>query len=277
MRKSISEMAKLSGVSVRTLHYYDEIGLLKPSEIIPETGYRYYDENSMETLQQILFYRELDFPLKDIEVIMNASEYNKEDALLKQRELLMLKRRRLDKLIRLLSANLKGDTSVKDEPFTRRFVPARGSTQSLLCAKSRAEMEITMSFKEFDMNEINDAKEKYVAEVKEKWGSTKAYEQSQNRTGGYSKEDWKKVSEGMDELLKKFAAKVGNNPGCEEVQKLVAEWKQYITDTYYDCTNEILAGLGQMYVEDERFKKNMDRFGSGTAQLICDAISVYCK
>lgn len=244
MKKSISEMAKLSGVSVRTLHYYDEIGLLKPSDIISETGYRYYDEESMESLQQILFYRELDFPLKEIEELMNASEYNKEDALIKQRELLMLKRKRLDKLIKLLNVKLKGDT--------------------------------TMSFKEFDISEINEVKEKYAAEAKEKWGSTKAYEESQKKTGGYSKEDWKKVSEGMNELLQAFARHVGEEPSDANIQTLVGDWQQYITDTYYECTKDILAGLGQLYVADERFTKNMDKFKEGTAKLISDAIAVYC-
>lgn len=176
MRKSISEMAKMSGVSIRTLHYYDQINLLKPSEIVSETGYRYYNEDSMERLQQILFYRELDFPLKEIGEIMMASEYNKEDALLKQRELLVLKRERLDSLIKLLNANLKGET--------------------------------TMSFKEFDMSEIDEVKKKYAKEVKEKWGNTKAYEQSEKKTSGYTKEDWRKVSDGMDELIKEFASHV---------------------------------------------------------------------
>ncbi len=245
MRKSISEMAKLSGVSVRTLHYYDEIGLLAPSEIVADTGYRYYNEKSMEQLQQILFYRELDFPLKDIEKIMTASEYNKEDALLKQRELLKLKRKRLDKLIHLLDASLKGET--------------------------------TMSFEEFETKEIDTAKAAYVREVKERWGNTDAYAQSRKKTSGYSKEDWKKVSEGMDELLKRFSEQIGNDPASDSIQKLVIEWQNYINDTYYDCTKEILAGLGQMYVADERFTKNMDKFGVGTTQLISDAIAIYCK
>ena len=137
MRKSISEMAKLSGVSVRTLHYYDEIGLLKPSEVVSDTGYRYYDELAMERLQQILFYRELDFPLKEIVKIMKSSEYNKEDALNKQRALLKLKRKRLDRLICLLDASLKGERN--------------------------------MSFKEFDMSEIEIAKEQYAKEVEERY------------------------------------------------------------------------------------------------------------
>lgn len=244
MKKSISEMAKMSGVSVRTLHYYDEIDLLKPSEVISETGYRYYDEDSLATLQQILFYRELDFSLKEIMKMMKASDYNREEAFIRQRELLKLKRKRLDKLIGLLNANLEGENR--------------------------------MSFEEFDMTEIEEAKEKYAKEVKDKWGTTDAYAQSQKKTAGYSKDDWKKVTEQMDELLKKFAQHLGESPQCEEVQLLVGQWQQHITDTYYDCTKEVLAGLGQMYVADERFTKNMDRFGAGTAKLMSDAIAVYC-
>lgn len=245
MKKSISEMAKLSGVSVRTLHYYDEIGLLAPSEVVSETGYRYYNEDSLEKLQQILFYRELDFPLKEIVQIMNASDYNKEEALRKQRELLKLKRKRLDKLIGLLNANLKGD--------------------------------ITMSFNEFDTTEIDKAKAKYAEEVKERWGNTEAYVQSQKKTSKYSKEDWKRLNDGMDSLIKQFSECLNENPSSEKAQELVKNWQQYITDTYYDCTKEILAGLGQMYVADDRFTKNMDKYCEGTAKFISDAIAVYCK
>ena len=245
MRFSISEMAKLSGVSVRTLHYYDEIGLLKPSEVVLDTGYRYYDELTMERLQQILFYRELDFPLKEIVKIMNASEYNKEDALKRQRELLKLKRKRLDKLIGLLDVNLKGDN--------------------------------TMSFDEFDMSEIEQEKEKYAKEVESKWGSTDAYSQSKEKTARYQKEDWAAVMGKSDEIMKLFANHLGEDPKSEEVQNLVGQWQQFITEFYYDCTMEILAGLGKMYVADERFTANIDKFGEGTALLMSEAIKEYCK
>ena len=245
MKNSISETAKLSGVSVRTLHYYDKIGLLKPSEVISETGYRYYDETAMARLQQVLFYKELDFPLKEIVKIMNASDYSKEEALLKQRELLKLKRKRLDKLIKLLNANLKGDD--------------------------------TMSFKDFDTTEIEEAKAKYAKEAQIRWGDTDAYAQSQKKAAEYSKDDWKKISGQMDELLKRFSKFIGAAPESKEVQKLVYEWQQYITNTYYDCTKEILSGLGQMYIADERFMTNMDKYGKGTAELISEAIKVYCR
>lgn len=243
MSVSVSETAKLTGVSVRTLHYYNEIGLLMPS-MVSETGYRYYDDMALEKLQQILFYRELDFTLKEIANIMNASEYNKEEALKGQRELLKLKRMRLDKLISLLDANLKGEN--------------------------------TMSFKEFDMSVIEEAKAKYSHEVKEKWGSTDAYVQSKERTDKYSKEDWAKAMSKSDEIMKRFAKLVSESPDSVAVQKLVEEWKAFITESYYDCTKEILAGLGEMYVSDDRFTKNINKFGDGTAELMSQAINIYC-
>lgn len=244
MKYSISETAKLTGVSVRTLHYYDEIGLLSPTQV-SESGYRYYDGLALERLQQILFYRELDFPLKEIANIMNASAYKKEDALNRQKELLQLKRKRLDKLLALLDANLKGDN--------------------------------TMSFQEFDTSVLEEAKEKYAKEVKMKWGHTDAYAQSKEKTASYSNEDWAKTMGKSDEIMQKFAQRVGQSPESPEVQQLVEEWRSFITESYYDCTKEILAGLGQMYVMDERFTANIEKFGNGTANLMSEAIKIYCS
>ena len=244
MKFSVSETAKLTGISVRTLHYYDEIGLLSPS-MVSETGYRYYDNIALERLQQILFYKELDFSLKEINEIMNASHYKREDALRRQRELLKLKRNRLDKLISLLDDNLKGEN--------------------------------TMSFKEFDMSAIEEAKNKYAEEVKSKWGNTDAYAQSKKKTDNYSKDDWNNAMSKSDEIMKKFSNKICEDPACEEVQELVEEWRAFITEYYYDCTKEILSGLGEMYVADERFMKNINKFGEGTAQLMSEAIKIYCE
>ncbi len=244
MNYSVSETAKLTGVSVRTLHYYDEIGLLSPS-LVSETGYRYYDNEALERLQQILFYKELDFPLKAIAEIMKSSEYKKEDALKRQKELLTLKRQRIDRLICLLDANMKGDN--------------------------------TMSFKEFDMSKIEEAKNKYASEAKEKWGNTDAYAQSIQKTNNYSKEDWARATEQSEEIMKKFASYIGTSAENPEIQELVEEWRAYITRCFYDCTKEILAGLGEMYVGDERFMKNIDQFGNGTARLMSEAIQVYCN
>lgn len=240
----ISEVAKLTGITVRTLHYYDEVGLLKPSEIT-EAGYRLYSREDLEILQQILFFRELDFPLSQIKEIMNNPNYDKEEALKKQKELLIQQRQRIEGLIKLIEKRIEGDNN--------------------------------MSFKEFDMNEIEENKKKYAKEVKERWGTSKAYEESEKKTSSYNKEKWGDVNQETSEIFKGFAELRNSDPGSEEVQELVRRWQKYITDNFYTCTNEILSGLGLMYVEDERFKENLDKNGEGTAKLMAEAIKIYCS
>lgn len=240
----ISEVAKLTGITVRTLHYYDEIGLLKPSEIT-EAGYRLYSREDLEILQQILFFRELDFPLSQIKEIMNNPNYDKEEALKKQKELLIQQRQRIEGLIKLIEKRIEGDNN--------------------------------MSFKEFDMNEIEENKKKYAKEVKERWGTSKAYEESEKKTSSYNKEKWGDINQETSDIFKGFAELRNSDPGSEEVQELVRRWQKYITDNFYTCTNEILSGLGLMYVEDERFKENLDKNGEGTAKLMAEAIKIYCS
>lgn len=240
----ISEVAKLTGITVRTLHYYDEVGLLKPSEIT-EAGYRLYSREDLEILQQMLFFRELDFPLSQIKEIMNNPNYDKEEALKKQKELLIQQRQRIEGLIKLIEKRIEGDNN--------------------------------MSFKEFDMNEIEENKKKYAKEVKERWGTSKAYEESEKKTSSYNKEKWGDINQETSEIFKGFAELRNSDPGSEEVQELVRRWQKYITDNFYTCTNEILSGLGLMYVEDERFKENLDKNGEGTAKLMEEAIKIYCS
>ena len=231
---------------MRTLHYYDQIGLLSPG-MVTETGYRYYGKEEIGRLQQILFYRELDFSLKDIMKIMCTSDYDKSEALQKQQELLRLKKDRLDRLIGLLDDLLKG--------------------------------EDTMSFNVFDNSEFEAQKEKYAAEAKEKWGNTDAYKESTKKTSSYSDEKWTEVNAGMNAIICEFAdcMKNGNLPESDAAQTLVRKWQDYITENHYTCTKEILAGLGMMYVGDERFKANIDKCGDGTAEFMSKAIEYYCK
>ena len=244
MRLQVSEMAKLCGVSVRTLHYYDEIGLLRP-ETAAGSGYRWYGAAEVSRMQQILFFRELDFPLKEIAAILSDPHYDRQQALERQMELLTMKRDRLDGLLRLLDQELKGET--------------------------------TMSFREFDRSDIEAHREKYAAEVKERWGGTEAYRESEARTAQYTKEDFDTQVQGMQAIFARFAALRGENPAVPEVQALVGEWQQFITDHYYNCTKEILAGLGQMYTADERFRENLDQNGKGTAEFMSRAIAIYCE
>lgn len=239
----INEVAKLTGVTVRTLHYYDEIGLLIPSEIT-KSGYRIYNNDALATLQQILFFRELDFPLSDIKKIMTDTHYDKAGVLAKHKELLLQKRSRLDGLISLVENTIKGDK--------------------------------TMSFKEFDMNEIEVSKAQYAAEVKERWGETAAYKESEKKTSAYDDAQWKILNEEGAEILKVFGENRNILPDSEQAQKLVERWQTYITQNFYKCTNEILSCLGLMYIGDERFTENIDKNGKGTAEFMAKAIEIYC-
>lgn len=244
MRLSIGSLSKLSGVSIRALHHYDQIGLLQPSEVA-ESGYRYYDDAAIERLWQILFYRELDFPLSEIGEILDSPSFDRNRALTEHRNLLTQKRERLDRLIELVSNAMKGEQN--------------------------------MEFKPFDTSEIDALREQYAEEAKARWGNTDAYRESTKRAAQWTEADKKRMEAESGDIFSGFAALVGTDPADARVQELVARWKAFISQSYYNCTNEILAGLGQMYIADERFMKNIDKFGAGTAKLMSDAIAVYCK
>ena len=245
MKLQIKEFAALTGVSVRTLHYYDEIGLLKPSFVDEQNGYRFYNEASLERMQEILFYRELDFSLKSIAEILASPNYDKEKALAEQKRLLTLKKDRLTRLIAALEQAEKG--------------------------------EITMSA--FDNSEYESARQQYEDEAKQRWGGTDAYKESQAKIAGYSKDKWNDVLTGMNGVFVEFAGckKYGESADSDTAQSLVKKLQDYITANFYCCTHDILAGLGQMYVCDERFKNNIDRNGVGTAEFVSEAIKIYCK
>ena len=239
----INEVAKLTGVTVRTLHYYDEIGLLNPSEIT-DAGYRLYNNESLETLQQILFFRELDFPLNEIREIMANPNYDKKQALSKHKELLIKRRERLDKLINLVKNSIKGESD--------------------------------MSFNEFANTEVELAKKQYAAEVKERWGHTDAYVESEKKTSSYDEQQWKTLNGEGASILQEFGENRNCKPDSDIAQALVKKWQSYITANLYNCTNEILSCLGLMYIGDERFTRNIDQHGKGTAEFMAKAIEIYC-
>ncbi len=245
MKMHIKEFAKLTGVSVRTLHYYDEIGLLKPAFVDEQNGYRFYDENSLERMQEILFYRELDFELKSISEILSSPDYDKQKALAEQRKLLELKKERLQRIIDALDDATKG--------------------------------KVTMAV--FDNSDYETARKQYEAEAKQRWGETDAYKEHTEKTAGYTKDKWQDVNDGLNTVLAKFAEckKNGCSADSDEALALVKELQNYITENYYTCTKEILVGLGQMYVADERFKNNIDKHTPGTAEFISESIKIYCN
>ncbi len=239
--RTVNEVSKITGVSVRTLHHYDAIGLLKPTKVTA-AGYRMYDDTAISRLQSILLFRELQFPLKEIKSILDSPNFDPTEALTQQIELLELQYKRIGELI----------------SFARE-IKGKGVT--------------TMSFEVFDKSEI----EQYKAEAKAKWGDTQAYKAYEQKAATQSD---LKSDEIANRLMTMFA-EIGTlrhlSPSAKEVQEKIAALQKFITDNYYVCTEEILDGLGQMYVDDERFKKNIDKAGGdGTAEFVRQAISVYC-
>ena len=238
MKMQIKEFAELTGVSVRTLHYYDEIGLLKPSEVDAQNGYRFYDEESLERMREILFYRELDFSLKTIAEILSSPDYDKQQALSRQRKLLLSKKERLEQLIAAIDSVEKGEDFMKTN------------------------------------NDYEALKNQYAEEVKQRWGNTDAYKESQQRNTDFSK-----AAASLDAVFEEFAElnRSGISPNDEPAKIQVEKLQQCITDNFYTCTNEILVGLSQMYVADERFKTNIDKHGEGTAEFVSACIKSYFK
>ena len=236
MKMHIKEFATYCGVSIRTLHYYDEIGLLKPSHIDPCNGYRFYDESSLLRLQEILFYRELDFSLKSIGEILSAPNYNKEPALLEQKKLLILKKERLKKLIDAIDGAIKGEN-------------------------------IMSAFN-------NNSFEQYKSEAKAKWGNTPAYQECEEKASSRKPD----IGAQFSDVFVRIGTYKHMSPNAPEVQNMIRELQQFITDNFYHCTKEILSGLSEMYTADERFTANIDSAaGEGTAAFVSEAIRIYCK
>ena len=234
---TVREMSALSGISIRTLHYYDEIGLLRPAEI-GENGYRLYDEASLMRLKSILFFRELQFPLKEIAAMLGQADFDPREALSRQITLMEMKRQRLERLIAL----------------ARKTLDEGGNM---------------MDFKAFDDHDF----QQYAKETKERWGHTEAYQAYEKRGASYGKD----IQEAMMGIFAELGQLKALSPADERAQEKIAALQQYITDHFYPCTKEILQGLGQMYTQDERFRKNIDAAGGeGTAAFAEKAIEVYC-
>ena len=239
---TVHEVARLTGITARTLHYYDEIGLLKPTEVT-EAGYRMYDDAALGRLQNILLFRELQFPLKEIKAILDSPGFDPSEAIAQQIRLLELQYKRLGELI----------------AFTRE-IQKKGAA--------------AMNFDVFDKSEI----EKYEAEVKAKWGNTKAYQEYRQKDIARKEGSYDKLANELMTMFSQLGEIKHLAPDAEEAQKKISALQKFITDNYYVCTNEILRGLGDMYVCDERFRNNIDKAGGdGTADFVKQAIAVYCS
>ncbi|MCY1038589.1 MerR family transcriptional regulator [Staphylococcus nepalensis] len=246
MEMTVKGLADLVGISVRTLHYYDSINLLNPTSI-SESGYRLYSEGDLDKLQQILFFRELDFPLKKIKTMLDNPSFDQQAALKMHKKMLIEKRNGIDQMIQTID-------------------------QTLLHLKGELSMTNEEKFKGFDFN-----KTKYDKEAREKWGE-KIVDKANNRINSWSVKEKNAKSEAMNQIFKKFSELRTQSPGSKEVQANVQKWYNYLNSNIdYNYTLEVFKSLGGMYVTDARFTKNIDQFGKGTAQLIKEAIDIYVE
>ena len=239
---TVHEVSKRTGVSIRALHHYDKLGLLPATEVTA-AGYRLYDDTALERLQYILLFKELEFPLKDIRDILDSADFDQEKALEQQIHLLELKKERLDSLLNL----------------------ARGIKKIGVKA---------MSFEAFDTKKIDE----YAAQAKASWGHTAAYKEYEEKAKGRTKEDQQKLNVEMMSIFAELG-KVKDMPcDASEPQALIRKLQEHICVHYYQCTDEILFSLGQMYAAGGEFTENIDRAGgNGTAEFTCRAIEAYCK
>jgi len=239
--KTVKEVSALTGVSIRTLHHYDAIGLLRPTRTT-EAGYRLYDDRALERLQLILLFRALEFPLKEIREILDSPGFNRNRALEQQIELLRLRREHIQNLI----------------DFARGIQMIGVNT---------------LDFSAFDTKKLDD----YAAQAKAVWGTTPAWQEFEAKSAARSPEEEQAATASLLEIFERFGAARALSPEEERVQKLVSTLQSFISEHFYTCTPKILAGLGRMYAGGGSLTESIDQAGGpGTAAFVRDAIQVYC-
>ncbi len=249
MSYTVQQLARMADISVRTLHYYDEYGLLEPS-YIEKNGYRRYEERELLKLQQILFFRELEFPLDEIKKIITSPHFDIVEALNDHKRIIEVKKKRLDGLLKTIHKTMiKMKSNKKDK-----------------------KIDDTELFHSFDTDEMN----KYQEEAKEKWGNTEAYKQSQERVKKMGKEGLKKISEEGEKIVSQLGKNMDEGIESPIIQKLIGEYHTHLSK-FYDISLEMYQNLGKMYVDDSRFTKYYDKHREGLAVFVRDAIAYYCS
>ncbi|MEG3628435.1 MerR family transcriptional regulator [Streptomyces poriticola] len=244
MSYSVGQAAGFAGVTVRTLHHYDEIGLLVPSER-SHAGHRRYSDADLDRLQQILFYRELGFPLDEVAALLDDPDADPRAHLRRQHDLLTA---RIEKLQRMAAA-------------VEHAMEARNMGINL---SPEEKFEV---FGDFDPDD-------HAEEARQRWGHTDAYRQSQERTASYTKEDWKRLTEGFDAIHRRMADLMasGTPADSEAAMDTAEEHRRFMDGAYYSCGHEMHTCLGEMYVADPRFTATYDRIRPGLAVYLRDAI-----
>ena len=240
--KTVTQVSRITGVSVRTLHHYDAIGLLKPTQITP-AGYRLYDDAALHRLHTILLFRQLQFPLKEIKEILDAPGFDPVQALTQQIQLLELQKSHLEQVIS--HAHEIQKTGV-----------------------------INMDFSAFDTADLD----RHASEAKAKCGKTYAYKEFVQKTAGQTAQQQKATGDDLMGIFAQFGTIRHLSPASGDAQALVAQLQDFITQHYYTCTKQILRGLGQMYIADDRMTTNIDGAGGeGTARFVHQAIEIFCQ
>ena len=242
---TVGGLARLSGVTVRTLHHYDEIGLVVPGGRTA-AGYRTYGTDEIERLQEVLFFRELGFALDDIKRAVEHPGYNRAEALQRQRNMLESQADHLLALIDTVDRALRAErTGIK--------------------MSNEDALEV---FGDFDPAEYED-------EARERWGETDAYKQSAARTARYTKQDWQRIKAEADAINQRFLGLMATDTPAGDVAAMdvAEEHRAHISKWFYDCPKEAHDGLGQMYVADFRFQDNIDKAGDGLAEYMSAAIA----
>lgn len=244
--RTVHEVSRLTGVSIRALQYYDRIGLLRPAGHT-EAGYRLYDDEALKKLQQILLYRELEFSLKDIRMIMENPKFDRGKALDQQIHLLELKREHIDHLLDLA-----------------REIKAKGEKETMK----------TMNFEAFDTSKMDE----YASRARESWGNTPEWKEYEEKSQGRSEEESASISLKMMEIFREFGAMRDKGPGSDEAKAQVQKLKNFITENLYTCSDQILLSLGKAYGGGGEMNENIDRYGGeGTGVFAMEAVKIYCR
>ncbi|MEK3807051.1 MerR family transcriptional regulator [Bacillus sp. FSL H8-0547] len=234
----VKEVTDLTGISVRTLHHYDEIGLLVPDEVT-ESGYRIYSSENLETLQQILFFKELGFPLKKIHEIISSPTFDRREALELHRRMLLEKRKRLDQMIETVEKTIQH-------------------------TKGEIEMSQKEKFEGFDFSH-----NPYEEEARKLYGD-KAVDEANQKAAGMTQD----MQDRFNGLYRRLADVRHMDPNSKEAQEAIGEWYTLLNE-FGSYSLDAFKGLGQLYIDDERFTKNIDQFGEGLAVFMRDAMAVY--
>jgi DNA-binding transcriptional MerR regulator len=238
MAFTVGDLAKLTGITVRALHHYDEIGLVRPSDRSP-AGYRLYTDDDVLRLQQVLVYKELGLPLDEIAAVLDDPAFSRDDALQRHRAALLVKRGKLDRML--------------------------ASIDAAIAIEKGTVMEVRALFDGFD----------HAEEAEQRWGDTESYKESARRTKRYGKAEWDAIRSEGDAVFARFAELMaeGAAPADARVRDAVIAHRDHITRWFYPCSVEMQRGLAEMFVADVRFTQNIDRVAAGLARYIHAAIT----